>query len=236
MKKLAILAYHKIGDPSVGGWYTWNYVPTSTFERQLQYLQEHDWEVIDEKRFLTGLCKPETLPTKAALITFDDGYRSNLEIAVPILKKLAYPAIVFVPTAFVNGYNAFDADIFYEPKEQICSWDELVELEKSNIAIQSHSVNHRHFSKLSEDEQLSELMESKKLLEEKLNKTIEVFSFPYGDYGLDKNKITKKLNDTGYKAACLYGGKPFDPFIGSHFQLERVAMGPDTNISIELSK
>src|SRR4051794_14549004 len=101
MKRLAILAYHKIDDNPPDGWYTWNYIPEAIFESQLLFLQQDQWKVIDEKQFLEGLDKPETLPAKAALITFDDGYLSNLKIALPILKKYGYPAVMFVPTAFV---------------------------------------------------------------------------------------------------------------------------------------
>ena len=37
------------------------------------------------------------LPARAVLITFDDGYRDNLENAVPILSQHGYPAVLFVP-------------------------------------------------------------------------------------------------------------------------------------------
>src|SRR5688572_8244121 len=97
MRELAILAYHKIGSPTAAGWETWYYVPESTFETQLETLRSQAWEFIGLDRLLVGLDEPGTLPEKAALITFDDGYRSNLEVAVPCLLRLGYPAVIFVP-------------------------------------------------------------------------------------------------------------------------------------------
>lgn len=235
MKKLAILGYHKIGEPP-GGWYTWNYVPAKVFETHLQYLKDEQWTVINEEQFLAGLDEPGTLPEKAVLITFDDGYKSNLQIALPILQQFSYPAIVFVPTAFVGSYNAFDADIFYEPKEDICTWEELTELVRNNISIQSHGVFHKHFSTLTYDEQLLEISQSKQLIESYLKEDVNIFSFPYGDNGSNPDRINSALKSAGYKASILYGGKSFDSFCSTPFNLPRIAVGPDTILSLELEK
>ena len=182
--KLVIMGYHKVGFPPAGGWETWLYVPEKVFTLQLNYLKENGWQVISAEAFKQAIDHPRLLAEKTALITFDDGYRSNLEIAAPILQRYNYPAVAFVPTAFVGTYNAFDADIFYEPKEPICSWEELKQLDEKGISIQSHGITHRHFSQLSQDVLRNEIIESKACLEEKLSKTIDMFSFPYGDNGL----------------------------------------------------
>ena len=232
MKTLAILGYHKIGDPP-GGWQTWNYVSEKIFESHLQYLKNNEWQVIDVKQFLAGVEMPATLPEKAALITFDDGYRSNLHIALPILKKFSYPAIVFVPTGFVGGYNAFDADIFYEPKEDICTWEELMELEKNNVSIQSHSVTHRHFSTMSIAEQIEEVTKSKQLIETNLKKNVDLFSFPYGDDGKDHLQTGKILANANYKAAFLYGGPAVELPLLSKYRLTRVPVGADSELILE---
>lgn len=228
-KTVAVLGYHKVGAPP-GGWYTWSYVSAATFEAQLLYLKDNNWQVIDMPTFLKSITEPAILPERSVLITLDDGYRSNLDVAVPVLQKFNYPAVVFVPTHFIGGYNAFDADIFYEPKEAICSWKELRELEKNGISVQSHGVMHKHFSQLTKDEIQTEIVKSKADLENKLDKAIDAFSYPYGDNGLDTNEINIFLKDAGYKAACLYGGSPFYVPISSPYHLARVPVGMDTDM------
>lgn len=49
-----------------------------------------------------------TLPSRAAAITFDDGYRDNLELAAPILARAGLPATVFVATGFGTGENMWN--------------------------------------------------------------------------------------------------------------------------------
>ena len=46
------------------------------------------------------------LPEKAVLITFDDGYRDTLENALPVLQKHGYPAVIFVPVAYMEDDDA----------------------------------------------------------------------------------------------------------------------------------
>ena len=230
MKTLAILGYHKIGNSPIDGWNTWNYVSENDFQNQLEYLQNNHWDVISADVFLNAIENPDSLTQKSALITFDDGYRSNLFTALPILKKFSYPAIVFVPTAFVGNYNSFDADIFYEPKEDICSWEELRELDRNNISIQSHGISHCHFSQISAETQFEEILVSKNLIQEKVGKEVFIFSFPYGDNGDDVPGMEKILKEAGYKAAVLYGGGSIEPLSANRFILPRIAMGSDTKL------
>jgi peptidoglycan/xylan/chitin deacetylase (PgdA/CDA1 family) len=233
IRRLAILAYHKVGEPP-GGWATWSYVSQEKFESHLCMLRDHGWDVIDVATFLAGLGSQDTLPPKAALITFDDGYRSNLDVAAPVLRRFGYPAVIFVPTLFIGGYNAFDADIQYEPREAMCEWNELSALERNGISVQSHGVSHRRLSELSSGEQEHELAASKAVLESELGKRVEFFSFPYGDGGGDPSAIADMLARCGYQAACLYGGGAMQLPINDRFRLARVAVGPDTNLASEL--
>ena len=233
-KIIAVLGYHKIGDPPPEGWHTWNYVSEILFTEHLEYLEQENWNVISDKEFLKALKHPDDYQGKSVLITFDDGYKTNLEIALPILNEHNYPAVVFVPTQFVGGYNSFDSDIHYEPLETICDWQELSVLEKSGVSIQSHGVSHQHFSKLSARQKKQEAVLSKQVIDINLKKQVRLFSFPYGDDGEDQIETSTILKDAGYQAAFIYKGGILNLNNSSNFRLPRIPVGADTNLKTTL--
>ena len=225
--RLLILGYHKIGPPPEDGWESWYYVSEVAFEQTLAALRKADWTPIDAAALVRGL-EGEPLPPRSVLVTFDDGYRSALRHALPVLRHTGFPAVMFVPTDFVGGTNEFDRDV--EPEEPICGWEELRELERSGVSVQSHGATHRGFAELSQQDRHEELRRSKAQLEERLGKRVDLFSFPYGDDGDDPTAAARSLAAAGYRAACLYGGGVNVLPVPSPYRLERVAMGPDSNL------
>jgi peptidoglycan/xylan/chitin deacetylase (PgdA/CDA1 family) len=243
---LAILGFHKIGEPPPDGWETWFYIPEATFVEHLSYLQGSGWQVIDLATFLKGLTAPNSLPERSALLTFDDGYRSMRTVALPWLLRFGYPAVLFVPTDFIGARNTFDAA---EPEEALCDWNDLAELERQGVSVQSHGASHRPLSDLTPVEQEEELRRSKTTLEAGLGKRVEVFSYPYGDdgvssypYGADgaRSQVLQKVRETlirtGYQAAYLYGGGPTRLPAADPYRLTRLAVGPDTDLQAELQE
>jgi peptidoglycan/xylan/chitin deacetylase (PgdA/CDA1 family) len=171
---------------------------------------------------------PSRFPDKSVLLTFDDGYRTMMTVTLPILLTFGYPAVIFVPTAFIGIHNLFDKDV--EPLEEICSWNDLLMLENNGVSIQSHGVSHRPFTDLHKAEQLEELLFSKELLESRLENKVEVFAYPYGDPGVDPKTTSDLVSRAGYKAAFLYGGGEVSVPVVDSYRVTRVAMGPDVNI------
>jgi peptidoglycan/xylan/chitin deacetylase (PgdA/CDA1 family) len=230
MSRIAILSYHKVGPPAPGGWETWFYVPEAIFAEQLAALSEGSWQPVDHVTFVQGLIEPDGLPERTALITFDDGQRSVLEVALPVLERFGYPAILFMPTDFVGLTNTFDS----EPDEPLCDWDDLRELLRRGVAVQSHGTSHRPFSELAPAERALELDRSKAVLETELGQAVKLFAYPYGDDAGAPPELREAFLKTGYRAAFGYGGGPFSSPATDPFRLERLAMGPDTDLRAAL--
>jgi peptidoglycan/xylan/chitin deacetylase (PgdA/CDA1 family) len=231
---LAILGYHNIGPPSPGGWETWYYIPEETFAAQLGYLQSNGWQVLNVKAFVDGLANPASLPEKSALLTFDDGHRLMLGSALRQLRKFGFPGVLFVPTDYIGGTNRYDANT-REPPEAVCDWEDLRNLERQGVSIQSHGASHRTFSDLTSQELDAELLGSKSVLEQGLDRQVELFAYPYGDGGLDVEAVGQALTRCGYRAACLYdGGLNYPPDLNP-FRLHRLYMGAETNLEAELA-
>jgi peptidoglycan/xylan/chitin deacetylase (PgdA/CDA1 family) len=226
------LAFHKIGDPPSTAWTTWNYVPVELFEFYIATLVDEGWKLVDRTHLLSMLDDSNATPGRTALITFDDGYLSTLHHALPVLQKYECPAIVFVPTDYVGGTNAFDLGI--EPDERICDWNDLRKLEAGGVSVQAHSRSHPHLSRLSPDAVREELTSSKRKLEEQLGISVDLLAYPYGDHG---NPVLTGtfLAELGYLAAFGYGGGVNAMPAQDHFRLNRLAMGPDSDLMRLLS-
>ena len=126
------------------------------------------------------------LPENPVLITFDDGYEDNYKNAYPILKKYDFKATIFVISSFLGVYPNY------------ITWDQAREMDADNISIQSHTVDHKSMTDLSDDELRSELVDSKKKIEKELGHQIDYMAYPTGTYNLH---IAKLVQEAGYKAA-----------------------------------
>jgi peptidoglycan/xylan/chitin deacetylase (PgdA/CDA1 family) len=96
------LTYHRIGTPADAPYYApiWAASP-GAFREQMERLRDSYRVVtLDEAVALAEAGFDVKEPT--ALVTFDDGYRDNYEVALPILRELGVPAAFFLPTAFLN--------------------------------------------------------------------------------------------------------------------------------------
>ena len=232
-RTVAILGFHKVGPPPEGSWETWYSIPEETFVAQLRWLRENGWEAITLATFLEAFERPEALPPRAALITFDDGFRSVRDAALASLRRFGYPAVLFVATDFIGGRNSFDENTD-EPVERMCDVEDLVALERAGVAVQSHGASHRAFSDLGAGEQEDELARSKAVLERALRNRVEAIAFPYGDTGKDATAVKEALRRTGYRAAFTYGGGVVSLPAADPYGLPRIAMGPDTDLELAL--
>jgi peptidoglycan/xylan/chitin deacetylase (PgdA/CDA1 family) len=99
---LSILTYHHVCDPRPDYRFAPDVadVTPEQFRRQMALVAKH-FTVIDVEQLLAGLDGAK-LPPNPCLITFDDGYRSNLEVALPILREHGMTAVFFIATSFVG--------------------------------------------------------------------------------------------------------------------------------------
>ena len=107
---LVTLNYHRFGDRTQSAVDPGVYSATAeSFDAQIRYLKKH----CD----LIGLSDlPDVLregsSRRAVLLTVDDGYRDNYEVAYPILKQHQVPAVIFLATGFLD-------------QPRVAWWDEI---------------------------------------------------------------------------------------------------------------
>ncbi len=101
---LSVLCYHRVGDPASDPFYGPIVSATpENFRAQVQHVRDHfrvvTLEALQERIDDDGRLR---ISEPTALITFDDGYRDNVDQALPILRELGVPAGFFLTTGFVD--------------------------------------------------------------------------------------------------------------------------------------
>jgi peptidoglycan/xylan/chitin deacetylase (PgdA/CDA1 family) len=178
-RTLRALMYHKVNDLP-GNPVT---VPVSLFDEQMAQLRELGYQPVGLEEVIAHYVEAKPLPPGATLITFDDGYRDNLENALPVLKKHGYPAVLFVPI----GYLGESRPLPHEERltaagvrNPTLDWGELRELEAAGVRIECHGISHRPVADLALDEAAREIVVSKLRLEEALGRPVQAFAFVKG--------------------------------------------------------
>lgn len=187
--------YHSISDKIKRGVHPYYETSTSphVFAEHMKFLYENNYKVLN-------LCDVENylkndINQKTVVITFDDGFRDFYTDAFPILKTYDFSATVFLATAFIGEERKK-----FLGKECL-SWGEVKELSEYGVEFGSHSLTHPKIYDLSWAEVHKELKESKTQIEEKLQKSITSFSYPYAYPQEDRkfvNLFILELLNNGY--------------------------------------
>jgi|GEM_PF-625627 len=104
-----LLMYHRVlTDPFAENEYaqTGTAVSKGAFEAQIRFIAQK-FTTLTASDYIESLRQGKTLPRKCAVVTFDDGWLDNFEIAYPILKLHKVPATIFVCTGFLDTAKKF---------------------------------------------------------------------------------------------------------------------------------
>lgn len=166
-----VLTYHDIGPQAKGRLV----IGAKAFAEQMRYLKANRYRVITLAEFHEFLQLKRQLPRRAVVLTFDDGYRSFLTHAYPVLKELGFTATLFVYTDYVGtGRNAL-------------GWDDLARLTAEGFQVEGHTKSHGDLRRQpgeSEAEHArrlrAELESSQRLFQQRLGRPAKFLAYPFG--------------------------------------------------------
>jgi peptidoglycan/xylan/chitin deacetylase (PgdA/CDA1 family) len=129
--------------------------------------------------------------TKNVLITVDDGNKSVYEAYQKVFRPNGIrPLLAIYPNIIINK------------KKYALTWEQLTELANTGCDIAAHGYFHLRINKKLHDKNPAyfqkEIFLSKKVLEEKLNRKISIFVYPFG---LRDDMTIKALKEAGYRYA-----------------------------------
>jgi peptidoglycan/xylan/chitin deacetylase (PgdA/CDA1 family) len=207
-----------------------------TFEANLLFLKRSTNVVSLDDFFSRRLSSKEL----NVVITFDDGYKSWISDAIPILQKLELPATFFVSSGFVGLSKEAEAE-FMQPRlftklgpRKITgglSQEEVRGIVEAGFTVGGHTLSHCNLVELRDRARLrDEINEDKVRLERITGRKVDYFAFPSGAYSNPEIDLVKVLMESGYRGAVTtvsgFNGVGSNPYL-LHRELTRASMpGP----------
>ncbi len=186
--------YHKVSPNRREGKVEKLRVTPEKFDRQLGYLFNHGYQTVTVGELTTFCAGRLPFPEKRIILSFDDGYRDNFLYAFPLLQKYKFTAIVFLVSGGIGSTSKWDT----QGAEPLLNWKEIEEMQQGGIEFGSHSHTHRLLPSLPGEEIREEIARSKDVIEDKLTRPIDFFSYPWGKFNPEIEEIVRNC---GYKAA-----------------------------------
>ncbi|MBI4655451.1 MAG: polysaccharide deacetylase family protein [Elusimicrobia bacterium] len=177
---LPVLVYHKIGHPPKNSKLKSLWVSPENFRKQMTFLLRQGYQTLVFSELLKAAKSESDLPSKSAIVTFDDGYQNNYEHAYKILKDLNAKGNIFLAYNTIGKINLWH-NPETEPWINMLTWEQIFEMKESKfMEFGSHTMNHPDLTRIPPEQVKWELIESKKQLEAKLGCEIAAFAYPYG--------------------------------------------------------
>jgi peptidoglycan/xylan/chitin deacetylase (PgdA/CDA1 family) len=210
-----IFCYHRLVDKVR---YPGTEITPAAFEAQMKELKDKGITVISMQDLLAWKRGEKNIPPRCAVVTFDDGWKSQYEVAWPIMKKFGYPVTLFIYTEGVRGGSLGGGEAI--------TWEQLADMRDNGVDIEAHTATHQDLreghsvtviepggkrtrKKLTgadyEKWVHNEVVGCKDLLEQRLGVKVNCFAVPFGNY----NEHVKELaRNAGYEAMFTVYGQP----------------------------
>jgi peptidoglycan/xylan/chitin deacetylase (PgdA/CDA1 family) len=185
MLTLPILTFHSLDDQR-------NVISFSpgVFRRAMGKLHENGYRTLNLTDAAIKICQKRPLPDRSFAITFDDGYQSVYEQALPVLRKYAMCATVFLTvgeTATAESTSRLPA----LSGRSMLSWGEIREMANYGFTFGAHTLTHPDLTRLPTEKVAAEIGRSKTIIEERLGSLVTCFAYPYGRYDRRSREIVR---------------------------------------------
>ena len=172
-------------------------ISVEDFKKQIKILKKNHYQTISGQELLDAIqgehgASLKSLPERAVLLTFDDGYAGNYENAVPVLRD---PEYAMNAVFFINPFTIENENVWNKHMD----WDEIREIDMDpNFMIGSHTYQHLKLDLIQGKELEFEFSEASKILYEKLGHGCKLMAYPFGRHNRETVKVAARFHDVGF--------------------------------------
>jgi peptidoglycan/xylan/chitin deacetylase (PgdA/CDA1 family) len=192
VSRVPILTWHSLDDSG-------SVISTSParFRAQIRVLRERGFQGIALRDLADAWEGRSTLPPRPLVLTFDDGFRNVLEVAVPALQDAGFHATVFAVASYCGRANAWPEPAAI-PRLPLLSAPLLRTLETLGFEVGAHGLGHVRLDQLPAAEAEREIVDSGRALADVLGHEVASFAYPYGR----TTPAVRQIAAGRYRAAC----------------------------------
>ena len=227
---IPILMYHQVDEPPPSGTPMRGMVVSpASFARQMKLLKLLGYRGLALRELMPYLRGEQT--GKVVGITFDDGYRNNLENALPVLKSNGFTGTCYAVSRALGGTNSWDSALGVPPK-QLMGREEFRAWLDGGMEVGAHSRDHIDLLRCPTDAARDQIAGCRYDLENALGTEVRHFCYPYGRYKAEHEQLAEAA---GYHTATtVQRGRARAG--DSLFALPRVLIAQSTNLGHLLLK
>lgn len=174
---MTILCYHEVSPD----WSSPMSVSPDAFADHCRWLARHR-TVIPLRDAVSRLDQRARLPRRLVSLTFDDGFAGVFEHALPVLARTELPATVFLVANTLPGRRQ-RVDWVDDPPAtelQTLTLDQVAAMRDAGVTFESHSYAHHDLTRMSFEDCVRDLRESRELLESVLGHPVRLLAYPRG--------------------------------------------------------
>jgi len=174
-------------------------VTPEALAEQCTWLTRHK-TVLPLQDAVARLDRTGRLPRGTTALTFDDGFASLHEHALPVLQRLRLPWTVFLvaQTLTPGGQRVDWVDTPPDHELATLTLDQVRQMQAAGVSFESHSYSHADLTTLSYDDCVRDLRESRELLEDLLGRPVRLLAYPRGRHNEDVRTAARRA---GYSHA-----------------------------------
>jgi peptidoglycan/xylan/chitin deacetylase (PgdA/CDA1 family) len=189
-----VLCFHKISRRFCweGTWTT-----PRRFFGYVDLLLGKDYRFIGEAEYLETIGRPDPGHRKLVFLTFDDAYSEIYTLVFPGLEERGVPFHVFLPTDYAGRENTWDLSLGRRSFRHL-SWPEIGEMAARGVTFGSHGAGHLDLTRLSRQEIMRELLDSKAAIERRVGRAVRTLSYPFGRYN---DEVRSLAREAAYECA-----------------------------------
>lgn len=197
-ERVTVLMYHRIGVAS-NDFEARYAISAARFSAHMRALSDHGYRAVSVDDLVNWLEGGRTLPARAIVVTFDDGFRAVYEHGLPVLDGLGWPFTVFLVSDLIGGEDVWTRHSNPSGRTYpLLDLTDIRDMQRRGCSFHSHTRSHASLPTLDDAQLFDQLAGSRQRLAELLGHEVAYIAYPFGH--LDE-RVEAATRAAGYRAA-----------------------------------